>query len=297
MAGGVTGSVSVALHPLVILNISDHWIRLRSQEGRNGQGGGMVPKKIPNSAPKILHSAPKIAPKKSQILPQNNPKFCPKNPTFKQVFKDLEFLGWYTTGGPPEPADIHVHKQVCEIIESPLFLKLNPMTKHTDLPVSVFESVIDIINREATMLFAELPYTLATEEAERIGVDHVARMTATGGGENSTVAEHLIAQHSAIKMLHSRVRLILEYVRAAEAGEVPFNHEILREACALCHCLPVLSTDKFKTDFYDQCNDVGLMAYLGTITKTCNTMNQFVNKFNVLYDRQGIGRRMRGLFF
>lgn len=24
-----------------------------------------------------------------------------------------------------------------------------------------------------------------------------------------------------------------------------------------------------------QCNDVGLMAYLGTITKTCNTMNQF----------------------
>lgn len=36
------------------------------------------------------------------------------------------------------------------------------------------------------MLFAELPYTLATEEAERIGVDHVARMTSTGTGENST---------------------------------------------------------------------------------------------------------------
>ncbi|KAK2510326.1 hypothetical protein Q9233_017854 [Columba guinea] len=87
-----------------------------------------------------------------------------------------------------------IYHKVCEIIESPLFLKLNPMTKHTDLPVSVFESVIDIVNGE-------------------------------------------------------------------------------------------------------QCNDVGLMAYLGTITKTCNTMNQFVNKFNVLYDRQGIGRRMRGLFF
>lgn len=100
------------------------------------------------------------------------------------------------------------------------------------------------------MLFAELTYTLATEEAERIGVDHVARMTATGSGENSTgngawrgffgsgggrcgpmpsqpwpvhlltVAEHLIAQHSAIKMLHSRVKLILEYVKASEAGRL-----------------------------------------------------------------------------
>ena len=32
---------------------------------------------------------------------------------------------------------------------------------------------------------------------------------------------------------------------------MPFNHEILREANALCHRLPVLSTIKFKTDFYD----------------------------------------------
>lgn len=34
-----------------------------------------------------------------------------------------------------------------------------------------------------------------------------------------SVAEHLIAQHSAIKMLHSRVKVILEYVKAVEAGE------------------------------------------------------------------------------
>ena len=224
----------------------------------------------------------------------------------------MEFLGWYTTGGPPDQSDIHIHKQVGKsysynmysenewrqkmnnlrssqfqsvargsVIWScaqPLFSRLfpsplsgvwdhrepslpqtqpadqthrrefpcslNPFKNSTtarlcsafrysclkttcpvffQLPVSVYESVIDIINGEvqyiyiytqyhpspsyavtgflwansfiscvcflsaqATMLFAELTYTLATEEAERIGVDHVARMTATGTGENST---------------------------------------------------------------------------------------------------------------
>ena len=49
---------------------------------------------------------------------------------------------------------------------------------------------------EATMLFAELTYTLATEEAERIGVDHVARMTATGTGENSTGKERSLVMFS-----------------------------------------------------------------------------------------------------
>uniref|UniRef100_A0A8C7DMN1 COP9 signalosome complex subunit 6 n=1 Tax=Oncorhynchus kisutch TaxID=8019 RepID=A0A8C7DMN1_ONCKI len=279
MASGVTGSVSVALHPLVILNISDHWIRIRSQEGRPMQVIGALIGKQEGRNIEVMNSFELLHQLVDDRAHIDKEYYYTKEEQFKQVFKDMEFLGWYTTGGPCDQSDIHIHKQVGR------------------LPVNVYESVIDIINGEATMLFAELGYTLATEEAERIGVDHVARMTATGTGENSTVAEHLIAQHSAIKMLHSRVKVILEYVKAVEAGEVPLNHEILREANALCHRLPVLSTIKFKTDFYDQCNDVGLMAYLGTITKTCNSMNQFINKFNVLYDRQGIGRRMRGLFF
>ena len=53
------------------------------------------------------------------------------------------------------------------------------------LPVNVYESVIDLVNGIATMLFVELSYTLATEEAERIGVDHVARMSSADTSGNS----------------------------------------------------------------------------------------------------------------
>jgi COP9 signalosome complex subunit 6 len=34
---------------------------------------------------------------------------------------------------------------------------------------------IDALAGQARILFVKLPYTLATEEAERIGLDHVAR--------------------------------------------------------------------------------------------------------------------------
>ena len=53
------------------------------------------------------------------------------------------------------------------------------------LPVHMFESVIDLVNGQATMLFVELHFTLATEEAERIGVDHVARVTNSETMESS----------------------------------------------------------------------------------------------------------------
>ena len=39
---------------------------------------------------------------------------------------------------------------------------------------------------KATLFFVELTYTLATEEAERIGVDHVARMSTSDNNEAST---------------------------------------------------------------------------------------------------------------
>jgi len=227
----------------------------------------------------------------------NREYYALKEEQFKQVFSDMDLLGWYTTGDTPGPADLLVHKQICDLLDSPIFLKLNPLARCTDLPVSVFESVLDIVNSVPTLMLVELTYTLATEEAERIGVDHVARMSSHDTEENSIVAENLQAQYSAIKMLASRVRLIAEYVRASQRGEVPFNHEILREINALAHRLPVLSSEKFRGDFYNQCNDVALMSYLGTITKCCNTMNRFINRFNLLHERLAMGRRMRGLFF
>ena len=86
-----------------------------------------------------------------------------------------------------------------------------PGASSTDLPVSLYESVIDMVNlqvetkfeqynlsplyknrshwiKQARMLFVKLPYTLATEEAERIGLDHVARFALDSISINSDIS-------------------------------------------------------------------------------------------------------------
>ncbi|XP_041366087.1 COP9 signalosome complex subunit 6-like [Gigantopelta aegis] len=294
-SAGTSGSVSIALHPLVIMNISEHWTRVKAQQGEAQQVVGALIGKQKGRNIEVMNSFELLFERVDNNIIINMEYYNTKEEQFKQVFSDMDFLGWYTTGDVPNESDIKVHQQICRINESPIFLKLNPLSRQSDLPVVIYESVIDLVNGDATMLFVELSYTLATEEAERIGVDHVARMSSSETGESS--AEHLISQHSSIKMLHSRIKLVLSYIKAVQAGEVPKNHDVLREAFSMCYRLPVLDTSCFKEDFYNQCNDISLMAYLGAMTKGSNTMNQFVNKFNVLYDRQGMGRRMRGLFF
>lgn len=292
-------SVTVSLHPLVIMNISEHWTRLRAQNGTKQDVYGALIGKQQGRNIEILNSFElKFEVVEGDVI-INREYYNTKEQQYKQVFSDLDFLGWYCTSScEPTEADLKIHKQICQINECPILLQLDPQSRNVDqLPIKLYETVIDIVQGAATMLFVPLTYTLATEEAERIGVDHVARMSTNEAGENSVVAENLVAQHSAIKMLHYRVKLVLAYVKAVENGTLPPNHEILREAYTLSQRLPVVQSETFRQEFYTQCNDVGLITYLGAITKGCNDMNQLVGKFNVLYDRQGMGRRMRGLFF
>ncbi|KAJ8310584.1 hypothetical protein KUTeg_012449 [Tegillarca granosa] len=190
-SAGTSGSVSISLHPLVIMNISEHWTRVKAQEGKPVQVYGALIGKQKGRNIEVMNSFELVTDKVNDAVVVNMDYYTVKEEQFKQVFSEMIF--WVGTHcGNPNTSDINVHKQIIQINESPIFLKLNPLARHADLfvifqlPVSMYESVIDLVNGEATMLLVELQYTLATEEAERIGVDHVARVSIADSVEGST---------------------------------------------------------------------------------------------------------------
>lgn len=57
-----------------------------------------------------------------------------------------------------------VHRQICEINESPIMVKLDPLLRNSEtVPIKCYESVIDIVEGNAIMLLVELNYALVTE--------------------------------------------------------------------------------------------------------------------------------------
>lgn len=136
MAAGSTtanGSVSAFLHPLVIMNISEHWTRLRSQEGCPQPVFGALIGKQKGRNIEIMNSFELNYSIENDNVTIDKMFYLQKEEQFKQVFPELDFLGWYTTAttnDKPNTKDIHVHKQICEINESPVFLKLNPFVSN-----------------------------------------------------------------------------------------------------------------------------------------------------------------------
>nr|VZI42612.1 unnamed protein product [Spirometra erinaceieuropaei] len=275
------GTVSVLLHPIVVLSISEHWMREKLARD--------------SSSPQVFGA----------LLGKQNGRTVES----KQIFSDLDLVGWYTTGRSINEEDKLFHYQMQEITEALLIVKLDPLDKLGEqLPVRVYESVVD---NDARFLFKRVPYTLAQGEAERIGVDHIARVSGcTSSKETSLTAEYLMSNVQAVQMLSRRLHLLKAYVASVIKGELPPNWPRLREISALLRRLPLVlsslqqqqqhqpdalspnesvgagsSTDKFLC----QANDVCLTALLGSLTQSMQTLYTWLSQSTQAASRRSDG--------
>lgn len=108
-----TGGVNLALHPLVILNISDHWTRGRVQN--NSSNVRVIGALLGNQTGRdveIFNSFELIYEYVDNKVTIDLTYLAAKQEQFKKVFPLYDFLGWYSTGSDVTASDIEVHKQV-----------------------------------------------------------------------------------------------------------------------------------------------------------------------------------------
>jgi len=289
----VASGMQVALHPLVIINITDHYTRFKIQQGQeNPQVKGALLGVQSGRSVEIFNSF--------ELLFNGNELdveyFQEKTEQFKQVFPNLDFLGWYNTSQKPTEEHTRIHQQFVPFNEGPLYLQLDPLISPTakDLPIVVFESYLEISGENRKMSFVEIPYKIETGEAERLAVNHVANLSDSGNPNESKLTSTLSSQKNAIRMLHVRAKTLLVYLQDVKAGKVPVDHHILREIGSLCNRLPITESDSFKEDLVKEYNDVLLVSYLATITKGLNSTHEMIEKFNVIHER--MGKKPRGMW-
>jgi COP9 signalosome complex subunit 6 len=180
--------------------------------------------------------------------------------------------------------------------ESPLYLLLDadPDPTVREIPISIFESEVKIIKDEATLLFAKVNYRIDTGDAERLAVDHVARLTGAGSGPESALTSHLTSMHNAIKMLRMRVNIVKEFMLKQQKESGVVDHAILRRIASLCNMLPAIDSPEFRQEFLNEYSDALLVGYLTSIMKASNAINELVDKFNLAYDKHS--QRRRGFY-
>ena len=217
---------------------------------------------------------------------------------YQKNFPKYEMLGWYSTAPSVVDGDLAIHQGLSEVSDSLLYLTLDPVLALTgtarELPITVYESEVHVVDEKPTVQFAAVPYKIDSLESERIAVDHIAHILPTGDSSSgSAFPQHLSTQYTAMSMLQERIDVISRYLNAVSAGQVPADHEILRQIKSLAARLPALDTAKFADESMRDFNSTLLVAYLGCITKGIGMVNDVVDKYNLAYDKHS---RRRGIF-
>ena len=207
----------IALHPLVLLTISDYVTRHTLRQHTTPLLGALLGQQTGRDV--SLEHAFEVKTKPDNPLAIDEQWFEERLTQYAQVHKEpqLTLVGWFTTTPADGPREQHVvfHKQLVAHVEPALLV-----TFHGDqvarggstggkLPVTVYEGVVegDVGEEEATpqqddqdskmegveqqraqeesigVKFREVAFTVETGEAEMIAVDFVAK----GGGNAAAV--------------------------------------------------------------------------------------------------------------
>jgi len=288
----------VTLHPLVIVNITDHHTRanLPSEENKKSKTkrrvvGALIGEQLPRKLE--IHTSFEVLFKEdSKGVIQIDVDFMKKKKEqYNAVFPSYEVLGWYQTASGLSQSDIvETHKSiVANFIESPLILLMDtqPGPNVKTLPVYIFESVQKIGQNgaiEATYA-RKIRYTVESEESERIGVDTAMKVD-FADEKNPTLVPQAERVGNAVLMLKNRIAVVLTYLKAVKKGEFEAEPELLRQICCLCNQLPCADSPSFTASFQRDYEDAILIAYLGVLTKSTTLLNKLVEKSAVFAERR-----------
>jgi len=283
---GIHNVMDVMLHPLVVISMSDHYTRARVNDPQNSEISivGILLGTISGGKIEITNSFDIIAkfdPVSGKLVEVDEPFLRRRTEAFTTVFANTTVVGWYESGRSVDPDDALVMARILAPKVETLFAMTfdrenayNPDAK--DIPIELFEAELKgDTPSEQTVSLKRTPYHVITIEAERIGVDHIAKSSTTEGASQLNV--HISGIQGAMKMLNSRIETITEYLKQVQEGTAAYNPDIMRKIGVLHDILLVSQTSDFDQRFFVEYNDEMLLAYLSSITEGLQALNTMSN--------------------
>jgi len=202
---------------------------------------------------------------------------------YTEVYKNYELLGWYSVGIDADGKDMAVHREMTKYNESPFFLLMHPSPdpEASDLPISLYESKMVMgADDTPTIVFVTSEFQLQTMQAERITMERIAKATPTDGVASLDL--HINSLGASLRTLNLRFDALLAFLKATKAGEVPTDYRLLRQVSSICNQLPAVDTAELKGDFITEYNDMLMVNYLASVTKSSASLGDLIDKHSAV---------------
>ncbi|GMI84896.1 Arabidopsis thaliana eukaryotic translation initiation factor 3 subunit F [Hibiscus trionum] len=256
-----TANLSAKVHPLVVFNICDCYVRRPDQAERvigtllgSVLSDGTVDIRNSYAVPHT-ESAEQVA---LDIEYHHNMLVSHQKVNPKEVI-----VGWYSTGLGVTGGSALIHDFYSREVPNPVHLTVDTGFRNGEGTIKAYVSVnLALGDRQLAAQFQEIPLDLRMVEAERVGFD-ILKTTSV-----DKMPTDLEGMEVTMQRLLALIDDIYKYVDDVVEGRVAADNSIGRFISDTVAALPKLSPPAFDKLVNDSLQDQLLLLYLSSITRT-----------------------------
>lgn len=316
---------TIKVHPLAIINVSDHHTRVTSGGSPGGSSASVIGLLFGYQENLTIHIMDSIEMEDSSFSGENEQFFIKQNIELHQtVFSKQDVIGWYRASTSEEddsPTDKDLkmtNVAIREYNENPLFLFVtstsdthnNQVKEELQLPIRIYETFVETQNEDVhpRPIFRKLDFILDTYEPERIAVEKVfytqpslssmqtsaaasAKAKKTTPFPPSALDHQFQSLTSSLQSLDSRLSVIISYLVDLSNRQIqPEDYRYLRHIDSLLRQYPPLPMKQFHKEFQEDYEDVLLLSSCASVAKTVNALQGYIDKFRMVYEKRDLKR-------
>ncbi|KAL2541630.1 Eukaryotic translation initiation factor 3 subunit F [Abeliophyllum distichum] len=263
-------SISARVHPLVIFNICDFYVRRPDQAER--VIGTLLGSVLPDGTVDIRNSYA-----------------VPHNESSDQVALDIDYhhnmllshqkvnpkeviVGWFSTGFGVTGGSALIHEFYAREVSNPVHLTVDTGFKNDEAALKGFVSInLSLGDQQLAAQFQEIPLDLRMVEAERIGFDVLKPTTV------DKIPNDLEGMEASMERLLALIDDVYKYVDDVVEGRVAPDNDIGQFISETVASIPKLSPHTFDKLVNDSLQDQLLLLYLSSITRTQLSLAEKLN--------------------
>ncbi|XP_027110837.2 eukaryotic translation initiation factor 3 subunit F [Coffea eugenioides] len=263
-------NLTARIHPLVIFNICDCFVRRPDQAER--VIGTLLGSVLPDGTVDIRNSYA-----------------VPHNESSDQVALDIDYhhnmlasqqkvnpkeviVGWFSTGSGVTGGSALIHEFYSREVPNPVHLTVDTGFTNAGASIKAFVSVnLSLGDQQLAAQFQEIPLDLRMVEAERVGFDIL----------KTTMVDKLPGDVEGMEATMERLLALIDdvykYVDDVVEGRVAPDNNIGRFISDSVSSMPKLSSQAFDKLVNDSLQDQLLLLYLSSITRTQLSLAEKLN--------------------
>ena len=283
----------VAVHPIVLLSVVDHYHRLAKETNRRVIGALLGEYNEGKVDITNCYALPfEEDPKDKKVWYVDHVYSEQMFEMFQKINTKEKLVGWYSSGPKIRPHDIEINEVFRKYCDKPVFVIIDVQEKKESMGIPAESYIMkEEVDQDGQLIktFFKLNTIIEASLPEEIGVEFMLK-DINDPNRIGSVSKIINDKEQSLRALIKKLTDIKTYLTNAISGKIPINSQIVYNIQEIFNLLPNFDNESIIKAMSIQTNNNYLVLYLSWLAKTVVALHKLINNKIAIKEEENISK-------